>query len=69
MVILALAAVAAQPAGPVAVTRQVRAMVKIVSAPPLRFKDIEQKSPEMLRDAKVRGRDGSLQAARLVEFQ
>ena len=69
MLILALAAVAAQPTAPVAVTRQVRAMVKIVSAAPLRFKEIEKQAPELLRDAKVRASDGSLQPVRLVEFQ
>jgi hypothetical protein len=69
MLLLVLAAVTAQPAAPVAVTRQVRATVRIVSAPPLRFKEIEQRSPQMLRDAKVRALDGSLQPARLVEFQ
>ena len=69
MLLLALATVAAQPAAPVAVTRQVRATVRIVSAPPLRFKELEQKSPHMLREAKVRAVDGTLLPARLVEFE
>ena len=69
MVLLALAAIVVQPVAPVAVTRQVRATVRIVSGPPLRFKDIEKTQPTLLRDSKVRGVDGSLQAARLIEFQ
>lgn len=74
MVFLAALAVAAQPPLnasplPTSAMRQARATVTILSAAPLRFHEIERSSPDQLRDTHVRATDGTMQPARLVEFQ
>ena len=74
MVILAILAVAGASASPppplrVAAERQAVAMVRILSGAPLRFSEIERNAPETLRNTRVRAPDGSMEPARLVEFQ
>jgi len=75
MVIFAFAlALAAAPSGQavpptVAAERQATAMVRIVTAPPIRFAEIEKHAPKTLTDAHVRMPDGTAEPARLVEFQ
>ena len=73
MVIAAAAALAATlvPHAPArtAPDRQARATVTILAAAPLRFSEIERRNPKVLRDSKVRRRDGSTEIVRLVEFE
>ena len=71
MLLLAAAALAASsaPQAPPTTQRQARAMVRIVSGPPLRFAEIERRRTMPLRDSWVRGADGSRERVRLVEFE
>ena len=73
MVLLALlaattAAAVSQPAATTAV-RQAQATVTIIKAPVIHFQEIERSNPQLLRDTEVRSPDGTIQRARLVEFQ
>lgn len=59
-----------QPQPPrVAAERQALAMVRILPGAHLRFAEIEKNAPESFRDTQIRAADGSLEPARLVEFQ
>jgi hypothetical protein len=76
MVIVAALVVASLPAAqvPLAVQqvgaeRQAIAMVRIVPGAQVKFSELEKIAPESFTDARIRGSDGSSQAARLVEFQ
>ena len=68
--LLLVAAAAPEPAAPrVAAESQASAVVRILPGAPIRFAEIEQSAPERFRDTKIHAADGSLQPARLVEFQ
>ena len=76
MLLLAALAIAAAPAGQtpppverVAAERQAQAMVRILPGAQLRFAEIEKNAPQSFRDTQIRAADGSLEPARLVEFQ
>ena len=69
---LALAAASSQTPPPVTIAaaeRQAVAMVRILPGVPLRFAEIEQSAPEMLRDTRIPNSDGSTEPVRLIEFQ
>jgi hypothetical protein len=61
-----LAGAASQPASAVYPDRQARAVVRIVRPVKLRFDVAPDEG--VLRASRVRERDGSLSAARLIEF-
>ena len=71
MVLAAVIAVAtaAAPAMPAAPRKQAVATVRIVRAEPLRFAEIERKSPNALRTTRIAGPNGTREPARLLEFQ
>ena len=66
---LLLAAAIAATATQSAPDRQARATVRIVRVEPVRFAEIEQKRPDVLRDTVIRTRDGGTEPARLLEYQ
>ena len=70
VLLIALAAATASPAQPrVAPARaQAMASIRILSAAPLRFSQIEAREPKTLRDSVVRSADGSTTPVRIVEF-
>jgi hypothetical protein len=74
MLLLALSALASATASPEATTpvvpdRHARAAVRIVRPATLRIAEIEQRAPKLLRDTQLRAPDGTLQPARLLEFE
>ena len=69
LAVLAMAASATPPPPRVAAERQAVAMVRILPGAPLRFAEIERTAPQTLRNAQIRNPDGSLEPARLAEFQ
>ena len=75
MVVFAALVLAAAPAAlvappqPVAAERQANAMVQIFKGAPVRFSELEKSAPASFSNARIRGADGSSEAARLIEFQ
>ena len=75
MVLFAAIALAAapEPARPpvqrVVAERQAMAVVRILPGAQLRFSELEQNAPERFRETQIRNADGSLEPARVVEFQ
>jgi len=71
MLIFAAAALAAALPEPRVVTpeRQAQATVTIIVSAELRFSEIEKNHPKVLREAKVRRADGSVETVKLVEFE
>ena len=69
MLLLATAIAAATPVAAVEPRVQARATVRILSAEPVRFAEIEASRPAALRSTVIRAADGSEQPARLLEFE
>jgi hypothetical protein len=63
---LALAAAAPQHSGPVV---QATASVRVISGSVLHFGQAHHEQGARMRDATVRSTDGTVQTARLVEFE
>jgi hypothetical protein len=56
------------PAERVAAERQAVAMVRILPGAQIKFAELEETAPHSFTDSRIRGADGSLEPARLVEF-
>ena len=44
-------------------------LLRIVRVEPVRFAEIEQQQPQLLRDTVIQTRDGGTKPARLLEYQ
>jgi hypothetical protein len=69
LLFLAAAASTLQPIVPVGASAHARAVVRIEQGTELRFAEIEREQPQRIQERTVRSSDGSVQPARLVEFE
>jgi hypothetical protein len=69
LLFLAVAASNLQPAMPVRASAQARVTVRIEQGTELRFAELERDQPQRLQVRMIRASDGSVQPARLVEFE
>jgi hypothetical protein len=69
VLLLAIALTSSIPAHPVGASAQATATIRVLSAVQIKFSSTGTDGVPPLRDATVRTADGTLQPAKLVEFQ
>jgi hypothetical protein len=69
LLFLAAVVTTLQPSTPGRATAQARVTVRIEQGMVLRFAELERDQPQRLHERMVKASDGSLQPARLVEFE
>jgi hypothetical protein len=69
LLFLAAAVTAVQAETPVRALAQARVTVRIEQGIVLRFAELERDQPQRLHDRIVRAADGSVEPARLIEFE